>query len=206
MTLWVWLSNWQPKILLGWYKHLTHNLHNLLVVPKTHIPWREKLQIEFSPLLTKKIVAQIGYFGKLNSTLGSFAMFFLRTLHSFSCSWPTTNNGFRSDVLAGYSVKMFWQSIFWPDQNSETCPSMAATLPSRTWLLAGIRGNFLLFAVFEVRWPRPNIELGWPAPCRLGGGHFADLPFHRGELRSRRTENPDKRPQTKPTNTAIQSL
>ena len=33
--------------------------------------------------------------------------FFLRTLHSFSCSWPTTNNGFRSDVLAGYSVKMF---------------------------------------------------------------------------------------------------
>ena len=138
-----------------------------------------------------KNLAQIGYFGKLNSTLGSVAMFFLRTLHSFSCSWPTTNNGFRSDVLAGYSVKMFWQSIFWPDQNSETCPSLAATRPSRTWLLAGIRGNFLLFAVFEVRWPRPNIELGWPAPCRLGGGHFADLPFHRGELRSRRTENPD---------------
>ena len=156
-------------------------------------------------------MAQIGHFDKLNSTVGSVAMFFLRTLHSFSCSWPTTNNGFRSDVLAGYSVKMFQLRR----SDKVYFDQIRFLRLVRAWLLHGLPGLdcwresaaiSCFLRLFEVRWPRPNIELGWPAPCRLGGGHFADLPFHRGELRSRRTENPDKRPQTKPTNTAIQSL
>ena len=135
-----------------------------------------------------------GYFGKLNPRVYySFGNVLLRTLHTFSCSWPTANNGSQVGCVGRLQCKNVPGGVLtkYILTRSEFWDLSEPTRPSRTWLLAGIRGNFLLFAVFEVRWPRPNIELGWPAPCRLGGGHFADLPFHRGELRSRRTENPD---------------